>query len=416
MKRCPGQHSIQSAGADDKPYTRLFERIHGERQSYYGRWIHDIPITVSSERDAELAEIQRVLYKCCHYFAFHYRDWLKFVPLDEATLETLEYCERYPFRAGTYRPDILLCTDGSVRVCEITSRFFGNGYFLTFFYDWAASEMLSRAGIESQTTYMEDMLEYFADMADGYRRLVVLKSADRSDSIKLYVPFYEALGLQPTILEADEVEPNAALLEDAFVVSALNQMDLAQFSPETRHLMADVGCRNDFRTIYLLHDKRFFRLFFEDAFTGAFLTEDETAFLRAHTVQTYLPQVDGELFDYARQHKDGFIMKHHRLGKSEKVYAGCLTAQPEWDALFEPANLQDLILQPFEQQRTFFITWEGQAFDDYACGSILTLDDKYFGPGIVRTSSCPVINQGDDRKFAHVVTDQADRFPVHYEL
>ena len=405
-----------NAPVPDSAHVDLFARIHGEKQAYYARWIHDIPMVVSPERDEELHEIQRVLYASACYFASHYRDWLDFVPLDEIALETLEYCERYPFHAGTYRPDLLLCEDGAVRVCEITSRFFGNGYFLSYFYDEAAREKCEQWGIDDRTSRLEDMLAYFAAMAAGKKRLVVLKSADRSDSIRLYVPYYEALGLHPTILEADQVESSASLLENAFAISALNQVDLANLSTSTRHLMADVGCRNDFRTIYLLHDKRFFRLFAESAFTNAFLTDEQTAFLRAHTVPTYLPHTDPEKFDYARSHKDDFIMKHHKLGKSEKVFAGCLTTQLDWNDLFEPPIVGDMILQPFQRQRFFPVTWEGQQFNDYACGAILTVDDKYFGPGIVRTSSCPVINRTDDRKFAHIVTAQANRFPAHYNF
>lgn len=397
-------------------YRSLFERIHSERHAYFGTWIHSMPMTVSPARDDELRELGRVLFACAHHYAEHYREWLGLIPYDDAVLETLEYCERYPFRAGTWRPDILLCTDGSIRVCEITSRFFGNGYFFSYFYDEAAVRKCEATGVDSYTTRMEEMLTYFAQMADGYERLVLVKSADRSDSIRLYVPFYDALGLKVSVFEQDEVERHLGELEGAFVVSALNQHDLASFLPTTRHLMADVGMRNDFRTIYLLHDKRFFRLFFEDAFVRGCLSEEETAFLRAHVVQTYLPEADPEVFEQARRNKDGFIMKHHCLGKSEKVYAGPLCTEDQWEDLFAPEVLPRMILQPFMDQRTFAITWQGTAFNDYACGSILTVDDRYFGPSLVRTSSCPVMNQGDDRKFAPIVTDQAERLGAHYEM
>ncbi len=397
-------------------YRDLFARTHGHRQSYYGRWIHDIPLVANPDRAAEMERLAHLLYACACRYVESYRNWLDILPYDDLVLETLEYCERYPFRAGTYRPDTVFCTDGAIRVCEITSRFFGNGYFLTYFYDEAARHKCDAAGIDDFSSGMEDMLAYFADMASGKKRLVVLKSADRSDSIKLYVPFYEALGLDTVIIESEQVEANVDLLEDAFVVSALNQFDLATFSPSTRHLMADVGCRNDFRTIYLLHDKRFFRLFAEDSFTRAFLTEEETTFLRNHVVPTFLPKTDPEMFAHAKRNKDAYIMKHRCLGKSEKVVAGVLSTQSEWETLFDPSIVGDMILQPFQDQRTFPTVWEGQHFDDYASGSLLTVDDCYFGPGIVRTSSCPVINKTDDRKMALAVTAQADRFERHYEL
>ena len=382
-----------------------------ERAAYYGRWIHEAPIVVTPERDAELRKLGELLHRCAQRFAASWRGWLHVVPHSEAVQETLEYCERYPYAAGTYRPDILMCADGTLRACEITSRFFGNGYFLSYFYDAAGRIKAHAAGVGSYTSYMDEMLAYFAAMAQGKRRLVVLKSADRSDSIRLYVPFYEELGLMATILEADDIEANLALLkDDALVVSALNQVDLAKLAPETRHLMADVGCRNDFRTIYLLHDKRFFRLFFDDAFTGGCLNAEETAFLRAHVVETYLPQLDPEVFAYARTHKDEFIIKNHWLGKSEQVYAGRMCNELTWRSLFLPWKVKDMILQPFHEPRSFQVRWEGRACTDFVCGTMLTLDDRYFGPGVIRASNSRVINQGDDRKFSFVITDETTRF------
>ena len=406
------------APVEDKahPYTALFRSLHGSRLSYYGRWIHKAPMVVTPERDAELREVQRILHACAHFYAGHYQEFLQVIDYDDAVLETLDYCSRYPFLAGTYRPDFLVGTAGDIRVCEITSRFFGNAYFFSYYYETAARTTCLEAGIDDLRSYMEEMLSYFANMSQGKKRIVVLKSADKSDSIPLYVPFYEALGLEGHVLESHEVEENLHLLEDAFVVSALNQRDLASFAPSTRHLIADVGCRNDFRTIYLLHDKRLFRLFFDDGFCSQFLTPEETAFLRSHVIQTYLPHTDADEFERARHNKDAYILKHHCLGKSEKVYAGCLCTPEQWDALFRPEVVSDMILQPFLQQKTWPTVWEGTPFDDYACGTILTVDDRYFGPGVFRTSSCPVVNQTDDRKIGAALTNQASRLSAYHLL
>ena len=405
-----------SIDADAFPYTALFARLHGDRQSYYGRWIHKAPMAVMPQRDFELHRVQRVLYACARFYSEHYQEFLDIVDYDDQVLETLKYCARYPFAAGTYRPDFLVSSRNEIKVCEITSRFFGNAYFFSFYYEMAARKACLEAGIDDLRSYMEEMLSYFASMARGKKRIVVLKSADKSDSIPLYVPFYEALGLKSHVLESYEVEANLRLLENAFVVSALNQRDLASFAPSTRHLMADVGCRNDFRPIYLLHDKRLFRLFFEDAFCARFLSKEDTDFLRSHVIRTFLPHLDSDEFERARRNKDAYILKHRCLGKSEKVYAGRLCTQEQWDALFEPDVIADMILQPFLRQRTYATTWEGTPFKDYACGTILTVDDHYFGPGVFRTSSCPVVNQTDDRKIGAAITSKANRLPEYHLL
>ena len=179
---------------------------------------------------------------------------------------------------------------------------------------------------------------------------------------------------------------------------------------------------NDFRTSFLLHDKRFFRLCYEPRFTDAALTPEETEFLKQHTIRTYLPEIDSEIFSYARTHKDEFILKHHCLGKSISVYAGCLTSPEEWEALYANGDVGQMILQPFIHQKLFETSWKSRGdrtphkVQDYVSGTILNLDGLYFGTGFFRTSSRPVINQKDAHKISPVVTDQGGRFRSKFLL
>ncbi len=391
-------------------YERIFADLHGELIPYYRSWCHDSPMLVSTERDDELRELHRVLYTCCEYYVRHYREYLDRVPYSGRVLRILDELKGREFRAGTYRPDYLICEDGSLRLCEITSRFFGNGYFLSFFTEHAGRVFAQEAGVTAARSYFESMLACFAEMALGYDGVVVLKSADKSDSIKLYVPFYRALGLKTTIYEADEVEAHPDALRRQMVVSALNQKDLLSFSDDTLLRMADAEMRNDLRTIFLLHDKRFFYLFGQDDFTSRCLTGAETRFLRAHAAETYVYGRDEGIWADARAHKDGYILKHHCLGKSEQVYAGCLTEPSVWEALFSSGAVKNMILQPFLRQRLFTTEWEGRPLADYVSGTILTVDDRYFGTGLFRTSTRPVINQTDAHKIAQLITDETDAF------
>ena len=390
--------------------TRLFAEVHADYLPYYRSWCHDVPILISGARDRELHRLQELLYRSCAFYAEHYRDYLDVIPYDDKVLEILDYVRDIPFRAGTYRPDFVIREDGSILVCEITSRFFGNGYFMSYFMEAAGEGFAKDAQVTDRRSYFDDFFSYMASLSEGYRKLSVLKSADKSDSIKLYVPFYQALGLETQILEAGDVEPALSSLEGSLVISALNQQDLLSFSMETLKTLADLGIHNDFRTIFLLHDKRFFYLLFQDRFTARFLNEEETAFLRSHVIPTYLYGQDPEVWADAAARKDGYILKHHCLGKSEKVYAGSLTEAEEWDRIFQSDEVQSMILQPFISQKVFHGQWKGQPLSEYASPSILCVDDRYFGPGLFRTSSCPVINQGDAHKMAPIITDQTERF------
>ena len=412
----PEDRDAYLSAPDLKHYEKLFAALHRELIPYYRSWTHDCPMLVPSARDAELSKLCAILCKCCEYYVHHYRDYLDRIPLDEKVLDILSYVDGKEYHAGTYRPDFLICRDGRLLLCEITSRFFGNGYFLSYFTEHAARVFAKEAGAGSCRSYFEDFLSYMAQLPQGKKKLTVLKSADKSDSIKLYVPFYHALEMETEIIEAEDVEGSLPHLKDSFVVSALNQKDLLSFSLDTLKRLADADMRNDFRTIFLLHDKRFFALFGEDAFTSACLTPEETVFLREHTVPTFLPGFSSAVWEDARLHKDGYILKHHCLGKSEKVYAGCLTDAETWDSLFKNGDTSQMILQPFMKQRIFETVWNGQPLRDYVCGTLLTVDDRYFGPGLFRSSTRPVINQTDAHKVAGLITDDTEAFRQFYLL
>lgn len=393
------------------PYEQIFFNANKKYVPYYRSWMHDVPMIVSKERNEELRKLSEILYKACRFYAYHYREYLDMIPYDDKTLEILSYIENKPFKAGTYRPDYLICADNQLRLCEITSRFFGNGYFLSFFTEYAAKVFSAKAGANPENTYFEDLLSYLASLMKGKDRLVVLKSADKSDSIKLYVPFYQALGMETIILEADEVESNLHLLNGAFTVSALNQKDLLSYSIETLYALADAETVNDFRSVFLLHDKRFFALFSDDDFLLKCLTPPEATFLRDHTVTTYLYGCSEDIWEDAKKNKDQYILKHHCLGKSESVYAGAMTSKANWDRLFDSGDICHMILQPFMDQKRFFTVYNGQMIEDYVSGTILTVDDRYFGTGMFRSSKSPVINITDARKIAQLTTSQADKFP-----
>lgn len=390
-------------------YSGEFEKLHGHLAPYYLRWYHAKPMAITQDRRRELKELHRILYKCIAFLAEHYERFVPaYMPLSDAEMELLSLQARYPYRAGAYRPDYILAEDGRLLLCEITSRFFAHGIFSSYFAECAAERFMERFPEKTHETEFEAVLRYMAERTTEKETITVLKSADKTGEIRLYVPFYQQLGKRVSVLEAQEVFPKRGEWEKGCVISALNQEDILSFSRDTVRAMIDAGMINDLRTVLLVHDKRFMSLWYEDAFTGCCLTEPETAFLRAHAIPTWLYGSHGEIWEDARRNKDGYILKHYRLGKSEKVYGGPLTDRVVWEDLWKNGDIRDMILQPFIRQRTFPTVWEGQKFEDYICGMMLCVDDRYFESGIYRASSLPVTNVGDDRKVCPLYTDDEE--------
>ena len=382
-------------------------QLFADKTDYYHHWYHAKPMLITSERRDELRRVQSLLYKCIAYMAEHYREWVpKYMPLDDKTMEILDRQSRYPFRAGAYRPDYLISDEGKLQLVEITSRFFGHGIWGNYPSVVKAERcMAANPDIHWQNRYNE-LLTYMRDAVPAGSPIYVLKSSDPTSEIALYKKFYEYYGHEVTIYEASEVEENIdKWSHKAIVFSALNQHDILSFQKETLQAMIDVRMINDFRTIFLAHDKRFLHLIFVDEFTHQCLTDKETEFLREHTIPTYMYSSHSEIWKDAWAHKDKYILKPYDLGKSVGLYAGVMTDEETWKQNILASENGEFILQPFVKQRTYPCEWEGKHFDDYVCGMMLCMDDRYFDSGVFRTSSAPVTNKVDDRKMCVIHSD-----------
>ena len=373
---------------------------------YYLRWYHKRPVAVPSARRDELRRLHSCMMDCIHYFVQHYESLTaRYMPLSDKELEILAEQSRMPFRAGTFRPDYIITSSGELKICEITSRFFAHGIFMSWFGDQYVRSFCSSLGLSCPESRFGEMMSYMLHITGGCKRIFVFKSSDRTSEIRLYKRFYESCGIDLTVLEAYEVESrrNEWDVPGTFLVSALNQKDILSMQMDTIRAMIRLGMYSDFRNIFLIHDKRFMHLWFEDDFTDNCLSAGDTAFLRAHAIPTYLtPPPD------APGHKDKYILKPWCLGKSEGVHAGVLTSEEQWRQLFDSGATESMITQPFLEQRTYPTVWEGTPFDDYACGMMLCVDENYFDSGYFRCSSLPVTNVGDDRKAAVIHTDDPE--------
>lgn len=390
-------------------------QLYADKTDYYHRWYHARPMLITSERRDELRRMQALLYKCIVYMAEHYQEWApRYMPLDDKVMEILDRQSRYPFRAGAYRPDYLISDDGRLLLVEITCRFFGHGIWFNYPSVAKAEQFMAERPDASWENRYDELLTYMRDIVPEGWPIYVLKSSDRTSEIALYKKFYEYYGHEVTVYEAPEVEANIdKWSHDAVVFSGLNQQDLLSFRMETLQAMIDVRMFNDFRTIFLAHDKRFLNLIFVDEFTHQCLTEEETAFLRQHTIPTYLYNTHTEIWQDALEHKDQYILKPYDLGKSVGLYAGVMTDEQTWKDTF---GNPDYILQPFVRQRTYPCVWEGKHYDEYVCSMMLCMDDRYFDSGMFRTSSAPVTNKVDDRKMCVIHSDDKELRKDCYEL
>lgn len=205
---------------------------------------------------------------------------------------------------------------------------------MSYFAEAAACKFMEKYPGSKRESLYEQMMQSALDIVGDKNEIYVLKSSDKTSEIKLYKPFYEHFGKKVTILEADEVESRINDWNGKFIISALNQMDILSYSIDTIKALIDSRMYNDFRTVFLIHDKRFMQLWFMPEFTRNFLTDKEAEFLRAHSIETWIckDKSSEDVLKKAYVDKDGYILEHFRLGKSEKVFAGPLTSENDWKA------------------------------------------------------------------------------------
>lgn len=381
------------------------------------QWFYRTPMLVSAERYAELARLQDLLYRAIRFFVVHYADYSSLLTLNPKAQEIVARASAHPYRVGTYRPDFVISTENEIKICEINARFPLNGYFNAAVTECIVHQLADELGIPKppyvNRKFLAYLNTYFGELTD----VCILKSpGDRPMDLRLYSKIFELSGIPFAVIEPDQLAGQMARLSTAAVINELNQMDLEMLDPTLIEKTAAANSLNDLRTIFLVHDKRFLSVLWNTSFLADFLTDQEISFLTRHIIPTYTRVQAPELWQQARAQKEGWIIKPFLLGKSENTLAGCVTENARWQAAFDGADIEQMILQPFIPQKRFVASLGGRMYQDYVVGTFLGFDGEFFGPGRFRTSSFPVTNQGDDRKVAPLLVEDAGVFQSPFVL
>jgi hypothetical protein len=382
-----------------------FLNIAEKETPYLEQWYLDTPVVITTKRYTELKKVQQLLHKTIHHFAIHYDEYSHIFPLSGTLARIVDVCKPCPYSIGTYRPDFLIAADNGLKICEIGTRFPLNGFFMSGFAEYIGEKKFSHVFSSEIKKEFERFLNYLFEYWGTFSRLCVLKGRDKPCDIKYYIPYFEKLGIEVTLISPAEIENNLDKLTDAAVINEFNQMEIELFSTPALEKIAASNALNDLRSIYLIHDKRYLAVLSDKEFLNAALDKEESEFLQNYLIPTYTRSQTPEKWQEARIDKDKWMIKHQLLGKSEKVYAGCVTGQEEWRYLFESQEIEDMILQPYIKQKKIKSKIGDNPYDDFVVGTLLCFDNHFFGPGVFRASSFEITNRVDDRKMAPCITD-----------
>lgn len=398
---------------------RCFQEIAEENIPYLSQWYMDKPAIITDAGYNKLKRLQTLLYLAICQFVENYEKYESLFCLNQKARRIVEICNdgkpglpKNIYRPGTYRPDILFDTDDNLKICEIGGRFPLNGYLASGFSELIGMEHFLKK--ENKLKKRDEYLRFLTALFDYWstpinkssfpRIITVLKGADRPCDIKYYIPFFKKLGIEVITLSPPEFEANPNIIESAAVINEFNQMEIESLSEHSIEVIARSNALNDLRTIFLIHDKRFLAILYDDGFQRGFLDNSEREFLRGYLIPTYT-YLQEDFMEKARHDKDQWLLKHSLLGKSEKVYAGVHCSAAEWEELYSSGSVRDMVLQPYIKQRRVKASIGDDHFCDYVTGTLLCLDNNFFGAGLFRTSSFEITNRKDDRKIAQCYSE-----------
>lgn len=389
--------------------SKGFNSVLDEKAEFFNTYTHEKPVVMTNKTFLETKKLGIILRKAIHYFINNYKEYQNIMPLCERTLNVLEVCSKYPFKLGTFRTDFLIDEDNQLKIIEMTTRQPLNGYFISGFSNHLGLLKAANLNIKGVIDVYSDFLNYFnAEVAHNKDTICIVKGNERLGDFKIYTEIFQKSGYEVHVIELEELPQKLDLLKNAAVIEELNHKEILSLPDEYIEILTEACVFNDFRNLFLLHDKRFFHVLTDERFLTKALDASEKEFLERYTIPSYVKNLHPEKYDAAYNDKDNWIIKPTLLGKSEDIYAGCITEEKKWKEIFNRSDIDKFVLQPLIKQKKFTGTIGSEDRDDFVAGTFLYFDDQYFGPGIYRASSCVITNFGDDRKLAQVVIDNND--------
>ncbi len=376
---------------------------------YFAQWTYNEPMVVTLETNNTMRFLQQAMYKAIRHFAENYENYGHLMPLSERTSKILAMCKDVSYRTGTYRTDFLIDESRHIWLMEITCRFALNGLLRAGFMRQMVDSLLASKPPIQRVDQYSAFFDFFSVYLGDFSRVCFLKNDSFNES-RYFIPLFESIGYPVQVLEMEDIPQSLDLLDGSAIIGQLRQDEWCSLPLDVVDRLVHTNMLNDLRTVFLIHDKRFFSVLQDDDFLRAAMSKAESERFRAHLVPTWGWHERRDLWEQARQVKNGWIIKPRSLGMGIGVKAGPLTEQADWESVFEQDDVEDLTLQPYISQARFHGRVGNEERYDYIVGTLLTFENHFFGPGVFRASSHPVTNQGDTRRLAHVVTNDTQFF------
>lgn len=386
---------------------QYFYNKYVDEVNYFKQYTYNKPLFISKEKDNDFKHIQKLLYRCILHFVTNYSKYEMLMPIDPKLKEIYWLLKDVPYKVGTYRTDFVISDENRIKIIEITCRFALNSFFRTGLFCRIADDFVKQEAPNLENEYLKLYQIFLSDFEKNVsknKRIYVIGGSSKEEG-KFVQMFGEVHGYEIIIIPIKDIETRWEELNNCTIVPQFTHEEWANLPHEWITKIHSNVVLNDVRTVIFIHDKRFFNVLNNRVFLSDVLNEEEIdLFLKFLTPSFDFYSNENE-WKNAFINKDKYIIKPTNLGKGEGIYYGKLVSEEVWqNQLLE--NKNQTIIQPYIQQRKFYgFVQEEERTDDFLVGTLLFFNDNYYGPGLIRASSHPITNQGDDRKVAPCAID-----------
>jgi hypothetical protein len=196
-----------------------------------------------------------------------------------------------------------------------------NGYVISGFTNAIGQQMAQEMHLQGVVNDYDQFLNFMQQEFVKTGKLTVVKGNERLGDFKIYERWFTMAGLDFNVVSPDELSGKLHLLHNATVLEELNHAEICALPDALIDELCAAGIFNDFRNLFLIHDKRFFALLTEPVFLEKALAPDEITFLQTYMVPTYTVGRNPDQFEQARLNPGQWILKSTRFGKSEGIYS-----------------------------------------------------------------------------------------------
>lgn len=393
-----------------------FDFLSSEYETYFEQFTFDAPIVFTLPLIMELQELGKLLYRAIDVYSSDFSTYNHILPRSSGETRVLDICRQYPHRVGSFRADFIIDESNKLKIIEFNAGQPLNGFFTTGFFHNISLKRAVKYNITGIVDIYTPLLTYLEKYLCRAEKICAVHGDEYPGEQKFYPELFKNAGIECLPIHVGTLDKNLALLKNSSVIMELLPNEIANLSDKGVHALCERQSHNGIIPVLFSGSKRFFHLLTHPLFLRNHFTQEESKIIQKFIVPTYLPENSADVWGNALRNKNQYILKHHFMGRGEEVYSGLLTPEQDWQKLLTSGSLQDYVLQDFITQKVFAGRIGEQDRLDYITGTLLFLNQEFFGPGFIRTHTTPVTKgTGDFKKMAALISDSKNRVPgIHY--